>query len=266
MAEFRPQECLPTDRTWIPVTNGESGARVFNSADGSLHAKCVPAEAASDLAAERDRTRWLAAQGLPGAEPVDWSIREVGACLVTTTVPGVPASELTPSALLEALPSLVMTVRRLHDLPVDTCPFDRRLAGMFRRASEVVAAGRVIEAWLRPEQQGRPHPALLSELRTELPGRLEQEATDLVVCHGDACLPNFLVDPASSTCTGLIDLGRLGTADRQADLALVWASASDHLAAPEVATAARILTDTYGRDSVDAARLRFYLYLDPLTW
>ncbi|MFP1592824.1 phosphotransferase [Escherichia coli] len=29
------------------------------------------------------------------------------------------------------------------------------------------------------------------------------------VCHGDPCMPNFMVDPKTLQCTGLIDLGRL---------------------------------------------------------
>ncbi|WP_436977121.1 phosphotransferase, partial [Shigella flexneri] len=31
----------------------------------------------------------------------------------------------------------------------------------------------------------------------------------MVVCHGDPCMPNFMVDPKTLQCTGLIDLGRL---------------------------------------------------------
>lgn len=263
---FCAEECLPSDRSWIPVRGGESGASVFRSADGGVHAKCAPPEAAPTLAAERDRVTWLAAQDIPGAEVVSWSAGDQGACLVTTTVPGVPATGLAPAAILDAWPSIVATLRRLHDLPIERCPFERGLAGMFRRASQVVAADGVVEAWLRPEQRGRPSRALLSELRTELPERLEQEATDLVVCHGDACLPNFLVDATSSECTGLIDVGRLGTADRHADLALLWSSASDHAPPSEVPTLGRVLTDIYGGGLMDAGRLRFYLHLDPLTW
>ncbi|OYN90830.1 phosphotransferase [Parenemella sanctibonifatiensis] len=46
---------------------------------------------------------------------------------------------------------------------------------------------------------------------------------DLVVCHGDACNPNFLMEPTGEadhvTWTGTVDLGALGVADRYADLA-----------------------------------------------
>ena len=41
----------------------------------------------------------------------------------------------------------------------------------------------------------------------------------LVVCHGDACVPNTLVD-AAGRWAAHVDLGRLGLADRWADLAV----------------------------------------------
>lgn len=41
----------------------------------------------------------------------------------------------------------------------------------------------------------------------------------LVVCHGDACAPNTLVDD-DGQCSGHVDLGDLGVADRWADLAV----------------------------------------------
>jgi kanamycin kinase len=41
----------------------------------------------------------------------------------------------------------------------------------------------------------------------------------LVVCHGDACAPNTLVDDAGR-CSGHVDVGDLGIADRWADLAV----------------------------------------------
>ena len=41
---------------------------------------------------------------------------------------------------------------------------------------------------------------------------------DLVVCHGDACNPNFILD-ADGASLGYVDLGLCGVADRWADLA-----------------------------------------------
>jgi aminoglycoside phosphotransferase len=61
---------------------------------------------------------------------------------------------------------------------------------------------------------------LLARINNELGQRLAQEANDRVVCHGNACMPNFLMDPDTLRCTGMIDLGRLGTADRYVDLSL----------------------------------------------
>ncbi len=52
-----------------------------------------------------------------------------------------------------------------------------------------------------------PQLDLLARVERELPVRLDQERTDMVVCHGDPCMPNFMVDPKTLQCTGLIDLG-----------------------------------------------------------
>ncbi len=47
----------------------------------------------------------------------------------------------------------------------------------------------------------------------------------LVVCHGDACAPNTLIDD-DGLCCGHVDLGDLGVADRWADLAVATLSLS----------------------------------------
>ena len=45
-----------------------------------------------------------------------------------------------------------------------------------------------------------------------------------VVCHGDACVPNTLIDPAGNF-VGHVDLGNLGRGDRWADLAVAtWST------------------------------------------
>ncbi|EBA7243039.1 TPA: phosphotransferase, partial [Escherichia coli] len=112
-----------------------------------------------------------------------------------------------------------------------------------------------------------PQLDLLARVERELPVRLDQERTDMVVCHGDPCMPNFMVDPKTLQCTGLIDLGRLGTADRYADLALMIANAEENWAAPDEAERAfAVLFNVLGIEAPDRERLAFYLRLDPLTW
>lgn len=44
-------------------------------------------------------------------------------------------------------------------------------------------------------------------------------STGLVVTHGDFCCPNVLIDPASLTFTGVLDVGWLGVGDRYIDVA-----------------------------------------------
>lgn len=87
-------------------------------------------------------------------------------------------------------------LRMLHDqLPTRSCPFDW-------------SAGSRL-ALLAPEQRadlGEPPPV-----------------DKLVVCHGDACAPNTLIDD-DGRCCGHVDLGDLGVADRWADLAVATLS------------------------------------------
>lgn len=251
---------------WGPVAAGESRAAVFRRDDGGVFAKCVAPDDVDDLRGERDRIRWLTGTGVPGPSVADWTTTERGACLVLTAVPGVPASELPSSLLLRAWPSMVRVLRRVHDLPVADCPFDRTLSSMFRIAQDVVRRGAVNPDFLAEDQQGVPDATLLADLRAELDVRLAQEPADLVVCHGDACLPNVMVDPDTLSCTGLVDLGRLGVADRHADLALLRANARETWEGDDEVRAERLLAREYGTDRLDAERLRFYLHLDPLTW
>ena len=141
-----------------------------------------------------------------------WTENASGARPLTSALAGVPAADLTPDDARTAWPSLVATIKALHELPVDDCPFERRLEGMLALATEIVADGAVETAFLPPEQRGRPHAERLAEVMADQALRLAQEAADLVVCHGDACLPNLLVDPETLECTGILDLGRLGLA------------------------------------------------------
>jgi kanamycin kinase len=86
----------------------------------------------------------------------------------------------------------------------------------------------------RPEMAAAAIGAGLRLLHDSLPvracpfGRLSwigdaPTADRLVVCHGDACAPNTLIGD-DGRCSGHVDLGALGVADRWADLAIATLS------------------------------------------
>lgn len=251
---------------WSPVTTGESGATVFRNADATRYTKCVPAAEAAVLKAEHDRMEWLADQHVPGPRVLDWHFGEAGALLVTSAVPGVSADRLSAANLRAAWEHIADAVRGLHELPARRCPFDRGLATMVAVARDVVGRNAVNPEFLPVEQQHTPPGALLARLGPEVARMLAHEAVDTVVCHGDLCLPNIVVDPETLEVSGFIDLGRLGSADRYADLALLLASARETWEDEEQALVADTLfADRYGL-ALDRDRLDFYLHLDPLTW
>lgn len=251
---------------WALVTTGESGAIVLRSADGSRYAKFVTVEQQGVLQAERDRVHWATANGVPTAQVLDFATNSEWACLLTSAVPGVPADRLPATALWQSWPSVTSALRRLHSLPTDDCPFDRGLSQMFAVADDIVGRGVTNPQFLPAAVRHVPATEVLQQLRSEQQQRLVEEEADLVVCHGDLCLPNVIVDPATHVVTGLIDLGRLGRADRYVDIALLLANSRGTWTDETQAIAAdNLFADGYGI-TLDATRRQFYLCLDGLTW
>ena len=262
LAEF----LAPDPGEWEPVAGGESGASVFYDSGQKRYAKVVSSPQTAELAAERDRGVWLNQTTIPSAPVVDWRESDGGACLVTQAVTGMPVSRLDAQALRGAWPAVVDTVRILHGLAPDRCPFDRGLAQMMTLAEASVAEERVVVEFLPEALQRTPPTEILPRIKTELPARLDQEHAHLVVCHGDLCLPNILVDPNTSQVTALIDLGRLGRADPYGDIALLLATARETWSDEAMARQAdQEFAEIYGT-TLDPERQDFYLRLDPLTW
>nr|WP_243659288.1 APH(3'') family aminoglycoside O-phosphotransferase [Tamaricihabitans halophyticus] len=251
---------------WTRVTNGESGADVLRSTDGARYAKCVPAGQQDLLAEERDRVAWLSQRGIPCPTVLDWTADATGACLLTSAVQGIPADSVSATELWRAWPSIIEAVRELHALPSHDCPFHRDLRRMFAVAEDVVARDAVNPEFLPVEQQQMPGRDLLARLAAQLDDRLAEEPADTVVCHGDLCLPNIILDADTLSFAGFIDLGRLGRADRYADIALLLANSREVWSEENLA---RRADDAFAADyggTLDRDRLRFYLHLDPLTW
>lgn len=244
---------------WEPVTGGESGDAVFRGPDGARYAKRGRPD---QLVRERDRIQWLSAHGVPGPTVLDWRVDGDLAWLVTSAVRGVTADAVTEAELLLAWPSITDAVRALHELPA--CPFNRDLARMFALAQDVVGRGAVNPEFLPVEQQDTSPAELLARLAADVDRWRARE--ELVVCHGDLCLPNIVLEPGTFAFAGFVDLGRLGLADRYADISLLLANSRETWRDEQRAVAAdEAFARRYGI-TLDAPRQRFYLHLDPLTW
>jgi aminoglycoside phosphotransferase len=244
------------------VSTGRTHAVVRRSRDGRAYAKTGSGAAREELSDERDRLLWLATTDLPAAAVLDWADDGESATLTTAALPGVPLSELPASAAAAGVEALASFLRRLHTVGRDDCPFERWLAVTMALARVNVDHGRVDEADFDHERDGRPAQALLDDLLELRPKAEKLEPGDLVVCHGDACLPNFLVDPETVEVTGMIDVGRLGVADRHLDLALAARSVSDTPLNPAYGpAAAEAMLAAYGLPA-DPWRLDFYRLLD----
>ncbi len=265
--EFAEALLAHTHIGWTGVKTGESGDLVYRREDGLAYAKIASSARSADLAGERDRLLWLQGKGIAVPGVIDWREVEEGACLIMTAIPGIPAVELDAEALLGTWPSMARQLKTLHELPIDRSPFDRSLSLMFAKAADVVSRDAINPDFLPPEDHNRPARELLDRVERGLPLWLDQEAVDRVLCHGDACMPNFMVDPHSLQCTGLIDLGRAGKADRYVDLSLMIANAEESWTTPDQEQRAfSILFETFEIAEPDRERLAFYLRLDPLTW
>jgi aminoglycoside phosphotransferase len=213
---------LAAGRPVRPLWENAAGGRAFlvgTAGPGQQFVKWTPAGSGIDLAAERDRMAWAAAY-TPVARPLGLDADETGSWLVATALPG----ENAISPRWQADPRTAVTaigagLRALHErLPVADCPFSwsasERVADARRRA----AAGWLDPAWWHEEHRPLGVDGALARV-SEIP-----PPDRLVVCHGDACAPNTLLDEAGRW-TAHVDLGDLGVADRWADLAVATWSA-----------------------------------------
>ena len=237
------------------------GARGGGSG-GSCFVKWAPAGSDLDLAAEAARLTW-AVSYTPVPEVIAAGTDSEGAWMVTTPLPGESAVSVRwrgdPAIAVRAVGA---GLRALHDrLPVAGCPFSWSPPVRLGRSAQpapgvggpaIDPAAPVSVTWDDAAHRGLTVAAARRILDDPPP------VDRLVVCHGDACAPNTIVD--DGRCSGHVDLGSLGVADRWADIAIAtWSTVWNYGPGWEPA-----LLDAYGIEP-DPERTAWYRLLWDMT-
>jgi kanamycin kinase len=183
--------------------------RLAGDGERAWFLKVAPPDLEPPLDLEATRLRWARAH-LPvpqvrGTGPT----ASGGAWMLTDALPGEDATRSPLTSHPDRLvPALARGLRRFHATPIEPCPFSLRLPDALALAEDRVRRGIVIPArHFHPEHA---HLSAADALRELL--RTQPSTEDLVVCHGDYCLPNALLE--GSEVTAFVDLGGLGVADR----------------------------------------------------
>ena len=241
---------LPAAR-WEHVTVGQSGAHVYRSSRYVL--KMQPKDQPETLFGEKERLRWLAGR-VPVPRVVAYHVESGLEYLAMERIHGIdmshPDARLHPHRNAELL---ARALRELHALPARDCPFDGSLRVKLSAARERVQRGLVDESDFDAPRQGRTAIQVFNDLV-----RTRPTTEDIVVTHGDPCLPNVIV--SGEYVEGFVDVGRAGLADRHADLALATRSLIFNYG-PGLDD---VFLDTYGRALVDAQKIEYYRMLDEL--
>ncbi|MGY5805408.1 APH(3')-II family aminoglycoside O-phosphotransferase [Rhizobium sp. LEGMi12c] len=239
---------------WRQDALGRSSAHVFRlEADGRapVYLKTEPLGPLGELAGEVERLRWLASQGLACPDVITHEKDGEREWVLMSALPGsdlVSAEWLQP---LDRVRLLAGALRRLHAVDIAACPFDHRLENRIGAARARLLAGRVDEDDFDETRLGRSAEDLFRELEAKRPS-----TEDFVVTHGDACLPNFVVD--GDRFSGYIDCGRLGIADRHQDIALACGSIAYNFGEELVAE----FLKAYGDFEPKAEKMAYYQLLD----
>lgn len=240
-------------RQWEQDTIGRSGdtvLRLSKSGQPDWFAKLAPLDNCQSLHAEAARLDWLAQAGFPAAQIIECLEHEGNLWLITRALDGQDAarSAAAPRAKVTALAE---ALHRLHSIDPKACPFDEGLSVKFDQAEDRVNNRKVDGTDFDDQNVGKDPQALLSELRSKRPG---EEA--LVVTHGDASLPNFILQ--DGRFSGVVDCARLGLADRYQDLSLIAWSIGYNLGRRWIAE----FLNVYGLPHPDPQKMRFYKSLD----
>ncbi|WP_346305943.1 APH(3')-II family aminoglycoside O-phosphotransferase [Phyllobacterium sp.] len=247
-------QALVAGYSWNRDALGCSDAQVFMLQGEGLPRLFIKVEAVSpygELPDEAARLRWLSCRDMPCPDVLFEGAHAGRFWLLMSGVAGEDLASADSLSIETRIRIFAGALRQLHALDPATCPFDHRLDGRIEAARARMHAGLVDETDFDDDMLGKTTSDLFSRLVAEKP-----IVGDVVVTHGDACLPNFMA--GNGIFTGYIDCDRLGLADRYQDIALACRSIADNFGEEWV----ELFLDCYGLTQADPAKLAYYRLLD----
>jgi kanamycin kinase len=237
----------PFEVIWL---NGLGGL-TFRIGDttSSVYVKWLPAASEADVAEEIEKLRWASAYTLVPT-PIDHGSDSEGSWIVTESIDAENAvATRWKREPQRATAALGAGLRAFHDaLPKESCPYEWSAA---QRLREIRL--RIEDGSLDQHEWSESFSGLT--LRTAMEALRVTPSEDLVVCHGDACAPNTLIDERGKWLAH-VDLENLGIGDRWADLAiLTWSTAWNYGEGWEMN-----VYDSYGIEP-DLEKIRYYRLL-----
>lgn len=188
--------------------------RLSSPAGETLFLKVVRQGWNPSAIAEAERTEW-ARHYLPVPHVRDRGVTRECTWLLTEGIDGVDAtSAVFRKDVAGLVRQLAEGLRSFHNAPADVCPFQFRIADALHLVRDRLQTGQIDAARdFHPEFANLTAGAAVSRLVASIP-----HSEDVVVCHGDYCVPNILLK--ENRVVGYVDLGELAVADRWWDLAV----------------------------------------------
>ena len=184
---------------------------------------------------------------------------EYGSCkqgyyFLKEELPGKMLYELLEKDVMGTIEIYAKTLKKLHDLPIKDFPYQRDLTSILQSLPDQFDLIDLDE--VEPIIKQRGLQKTYERLCELLPKQL-----DLVISHGDYCMPNVIIGKE----IGLIDLGKTAIDDRYNDLALGLRSLKYNLHLIGIEDAKEYLLhflNTYGITNLDRNKIEFYYLLD----
>jgi aminoglycoside phosphotransferase len=142
--------------------------------------------------------RWIN-ERIKTPKPVFYQRNDNTEYLLTTEIKGKPTYQVEPSERKKTVKILAKTLRKIHNLDVEECPFDRSLS------NKIVL---IENKQLNADQKYK-----LDFIKNI---KLDENP---VFTHGDYCLPNIIIN--GNRLSGVIDWDYAGLADPYVDFVLV---------------------------------------------